>query len=185
MQNKNMLVVLFALFGMVFFDVSYAENADVFLEEEVVENIDEQANVENVAAAAIENYDVEGSLFQQITTLEQEKILMQYILDNCVEKDTCLLSPIDIIHSFEPKYSIKQIELQSYIDGLVQENYISVVNTDKNGELIYCITILPKGKSFVREQKNIKKNWTASLIKTVILAVVSFVIGIILKAIFS
>jgi type IV pilus biogenesis protein PilP len=77
MQNKNMLVVLFALFGMVSFDASYAENADVFLEEEVVENIDEQANIESVAAAAIENYDVEGSLFQQITTLEQEKILMQ------------------------------------------------------------------------------------------------------------
>ena len=116
--------------------------------------------------------------------LKKEKMLMQYILDKCADKDTCLLLPVDMIHSFEPKFKIKQIELQSLLDGLVQENYINVVNSDKNGELVYCITILAKGKSFVREQKNIKKSWTNAIIRTVILAIISFIIGIILKAIF-
>lgn len=116
---------------------------------------------------------------------KKEKILMQYILDKCQNKDTCLLLPVDIIHSFEPKFKVKQIELQALLDGLVQENYISVVNSDKNGELVYCISLLSKGKSFIREQKNIKKGWTNAIIRTVILAIISFVIGIILKAIFS
>lgn len=116
---------------------------------------------------------------------KKEKLLMQYILDCCSDKDTCLLLPLDIIHSFEPKYNIKQIELQSLLDGLVQENYISVVNSDKNGELVYCVTILAKGKAFTREQQNIKKNWTISITRTIILAVISFIIGVILKAIFS
>lgn len=110
---------------------------------------------------------------------------MKYILNISGEKDSCLLSPLDISHSLEPKYSIREVEVQSILDGLVQENYITVVNSDKNGKLIYCISIQAKGKSFIREQANAKKNLTLTIVKTVALAVLSFVVGIILKAIFS
>ena len=71
------------------------------------------------------------------------------------------------------------------MDGLSQENYISVVNSDKNGKLVYCISVLVKGKAFIREQENAKKNLTIMIVRTVALAVLSFVVGIILKAIFS
>lgn len=114
----------------------------------------------------------------------KEKLLMQYILKSSASKDTCLLSPLDIEHAFEPKFTVKHVEIQSLLEGLVQENYINLVNSDKNGELIYCITILPKGKSFVREQKNLKKSWTSAILRTVLLAILSFIIGLILKAIF-
>ena len=115
---------------------------------------------------------------------KKEKMIMQYILNESGNRDTCLLLPIDIEHALAPKYTINQIEAQAILDGLVQENYISLVNSDKNGELIYCISILPKGKSFHREEKNIKKSWTSAVIRTVLLAILSFVIGLILKAIF-
>ena len=114
----------------------------------------------------------------------KEKMIMQYILKESGNKDTCLLLPIDIEHAVAPKYSINQIEAQALLDGLVQENYINLVNSDKNGELIYCISILPKGKSFYREQKNAKKSWGGAVIRTILLAILSFVVGIILKAIF-
>ena len=110
---------------------------------------------------------------------------MQYILKESGNKDTCLLLPIDIEHALAPRYAINQIESQALLDGLVQENYINLVNSDKNGELIYCISILPKGKSFHREQHNIKKSWVSAVLKTVLLAILSFVVGLILKAIFT
>lgn len=116
---------------------------------------------------------------------KKEKILMYYILNECGGKSTCLLSPLDLQHSLEPKYSANNIEIQSLLEGLAQENYISLVNSDKNGELIYCITILDKGKAFNREQKNIKKSWSSAIFRTIILAVISFVIGLLLKAIFT
>ena len=116
---------------------------------------------------------------------KKEKLIMQYILKMSVNKDTCLLSPIDIEHAVEPKYTINQIEAQALLEGLVQENYITLVNSDKNGELIYCISILPKGKSFYREQKNIKKSWVGAVVKTVLLAILSFFVGVILKLIFK
>lgn len=115
----------------------------------------------------------------------KEKLIMQYILKESGNKDTCLLLPIDIEHAVAPRYTINQIESQALLDGLVQENYINLVNSDKNGELIYCISILPKGKSFHREQHNIKKSVVRTILKTVLLAILSFVVTLILKAIFS
>ena len=115
---------------------------------------------------------------------KKEKILMKYLLQVCENKDTCLLTPLDLCHCFEPKYNVNNIELEAILDGLIQENYISVVNSDKKGELVYCITITSKGKSFTREQKNIKINWSVAITRTIILAIISFIVGIILKAIF-
>jgi DNA-binding MarR family transcriptional regulator len=114
----------------------------------------------------------------------KEKKIMQYILKESGNRDTCLLLPLDIQHALAPKFSVNSIELQALLDGLVQENYINLVNSDKNGELIYCVNILPKGKSFHREQKNIKKSWVGAVVRTVLLAILSFVVGILLKAIF-
>lgn len=109
---------------------------------------------------------------------------MKYLLKVCDDKDTCLLTPLELCHVFDPKYTVNQIELNSILEGLVQENYISVINSDKKGELVYCISILSKGKSFLREQKNIKINWSVAITRTIILAIISFIVGIILKAIF-
>lgn len=114
----------------------------------------------------------------------KEKLIMHYILKESGNRDTCLLSPIDVEHAVAPKYSINHVEIQALLEGLVQENYINLVNSDKNGELIYCISILPKGKSFHREQKNIKKGWVGAAVRTVLLAILSFIVGLILKAIF-
>lgn len=116
---------------------------------------------------------------------KKEKMIMQYILSTSNGKTTCLLSPLDVEHCLEPKYSVNEIEVQALLEGLSQENYISLVNSDKNGELIYCITILDKGKSFHREEKNIKKTWSQAIVKTVLLAVLSFIVGVILKALFT
>lgn len=112
-------------------------------------------------------------------------MVLQYILKESGNRDTCLLLPLDFEHALAPKYAINQIELQGILDGLVQDNYINLVNSDKNGELIYCISILPKGKSFYREQKHAKQTWVGAVVRTVLLAILSFVVGIILKAIFS
>lgn len=115
---------------------------------------------------------------------KKEKELMKYILKVSAGKDTCLLAPLDIIHGLQPKYDLSQIELQGLLEGLAQENYIGLVNSDKNGELIYCVNICPKGKAFVREEHNVKKSWTSAIIRTVLLAILSFIVGLILKAIF-
>ncbi|MBO5833730.1 MAG: hypothetical protein J6R22_02130 [Alphaproteobacteria bacterium] len=70
MQNK-----IFGLVLGVFFCTS------LWAEEVVTVELDSENDIsvemEELSADAVENYQVEGSLFQQITDLEQEKILMQ------------------------------------------------------------------------------------------------------------
>ncbi len=63
MQSKKYL--LFVILGLFCFSSVHAE--DVVAQEDL----------ENLSADAVEEYDETGSMFQQITTLEQEKVLMQ------------------------------------------------------------------------------------------------------------
>lgn len=49
----------------------------VFMPVSSFASTEEIVDIEEVSADAVENYQVEGSLFQQITDLEQEKVLMQ------------------------------------------------------------------------------------------------------------
>ena len=75
MQNKKNLLFGLALVGCwAVATPSVAEDTFVESDDVIIEEIDEQASMDNVAADAISNYSADGSLFQQITNLEQEKI---------------------------------------------------------------------------------------------------------------
>ena len=116
---------------------------------------------------------------------KKEQLVMQYIYEVSVQKkNSCILSPLDIAHAVQPKYDLKEIEINEIINGLVLDNYISVVYSDKNGKTVYCINLKQKGEAFERELKNKKKTWGMLITRTVILAIISFVIGLILKTIF-
>ena len=60
----------FVLFGLILCAMSF----NSFAQDELVVEVED---MEQTSADAIANYDPQGSLFQQITDLEQEKILMQ------------------------------------------------------------------------------------------------------------
>ncbi len=66
MQNKKMFLLGVFLCGAV---------SNAFAAVDVVEDVD--IDMEEISADAVAGYDVDGSLFQQITDLEQEKVLMQ------------------------------------------------------------------------------------------------------------
>ncbi len=74
MRNSKLFKLSAILFGVVFAVPSVYANVE---EEVVYDYVEEDIDMEQVSADAVENYQVEGSLFQQITDLEQEKILMQ------------------------------------------------------------------------------------------------------------
>ena len=96
MLNKIKKIMFVALvFGFTALGVSYAEN-------EVVVDVD----MESVSANAVANYDVDGSVFKQITDLEQEKILMQ------LEKERAQLD-LDL-----DRLAAEKIKLHMEIDAL-------------------------------------------------------------------
>ena len=114
MQNKIKMLLFVLLIGVASVaqakdDTEFDNVADVieFVNEDIedVEESDEDAN-EEISANAIEDYQVEGSLFQQITDLEQEKVLMQ------LEKERAQLN-LDL-----DRLAAEKIKLHMEIDTL-------------------------------------------------------------------
>jgi len=87
MQNKINICGVFLVLGMLIpMVMTDARAAAVVTDDvEVIEDVEIESNndaatdaeLDQASADAVAAYDVEGSLFEQITTLEQEKVLMQ------------------------------------------------------------------------------------------------------------
>ena len=114
-----------------------------------------------------------------------EKKAMDYIFEKCIDKQSTLISPKEIIDSLAPKITIAEEDVDKIINNLMLDNYIDVVNSDKNGELIYCVSLETKGEGYLREKQQRKKTTYLILGRTVVLAIISFVVTLILKAIFK
>lgn len=114
----------------------------------------------------------------------KEKKVMSYIYTKCEGKTSQLISPEEISNYLVPKYDVGKVEMDEIINNLVLENYITMIMSEKKGQPIYCISLTQKGEGFEREQINAKKNIRNLIVRTILLAILSFVVGLILKAIF-
>jgi len=114
-----------------------------------------------------------------------EKAVMLLLYDRCANKESVLISPNQIIISLLPKYQLSIKELDKIINNLILDGYIDVINSDNKGNPIYCVSLKMKGIAFKRELVNQTKNNRYLLVRTIILAVVSVIVTLILRAIFS
>ena len=110
---------------------------------------------------------------------------MNFIYSKCQNSETVLISPTDIATACLDKFDLTAIEIDQILNGLMLDNYIDVVNSDKKGKLVYCITLKQKGASYKRDLDQKKKTTIMLITRTVLLAILSFTVGVILKAIFS
>ncbi len=99
-------------------------------------------------------------------------------------KSAILISPTDLIKNLKVK-NLTEEKLDKTLGDLALDGYFDLVYSDRRGERIYCITLLDKGKAFGRSTKVMKRNLVFRIILSAILAVFSFVIGLVLKAIFT
>lgn len=114
-----------------------------------------------------------------------EKDVMFLLHDKCANKESVLISPNQIIISLLPKHQLSVKELDKVINNLILDGYIDVINSDNKGNTIYCVSLKMKGIAFKRDLVNQKKNNRYLLIRTIILAVISVTVTLILRAIFS
>ncbi len=75
-------------------------------------------------------------------------------------------------------------KLDRIVNDLYTDGFFDLVYTERQGEKVYCITLTEKGKGYPREAKMVKRTLMFKLIVTVGFAIFSFILGLILKAIF-
>lgn len=112
-----------------------------------------------------------------------ENKIMSVIYKECVKRDSLLVTPSDLI-SMSGDRSITLKTVDKIISDLNFDGYFDLVYSDRHGETVYCIALTEKGKGFERNRKVFKRNLIFRIGLTVALAFLSFIIGLILKAIF-
>ncbi len=112
-----------------------------------------------------------------------ERKVLSTICSQLKEKEAILISPVDLLKIIgEENLSISRLE--KIVKDLGTDGYFDLIYSDRRGETVYCISFLEKGKGYLRSEKQRKRNLFARLFLTIGFAVISFLVGLILKKIF-
>ncbi|MBE7081407.1 MAG: hypothetical protein E7372_02465 [Clostridiales bacterium] len=112
----------------------------------------------------------------------ENKVLIS-LLSVCKEKGAVLISPIDLLKIIGTEH-LTLSKLEKTLNDLSTDGYFDLVYSDRRGEKVFCITLLEKGKGYVRSESLERRNLIKRFVLTIGFAILSFIVGIILKKIF-
>ena len=115
----------------------------------------------------------------------KEKLVLKYLCKVCVGKKTYLISPHDIAKEVSNKLILSISEIDEIMAGLSLQNYIDFVVSDSKNGYYYCVKLKKKGQTYLSDSKKQKKELMRLVLRSMFLATVSFVFGLILKEIFK
>ena len=116
---------------------------------------------------------------------KKEKLILKYLCKVCTGKKTYLISPSDIAKQVCKKYVLSVSEIDEIMASLALQNYLEYVISDSKNGYFYCIKLKKKGQTYLHDAKKQKKALYMLIVRSIFLATVSFVFGLILKAIFK
>lgn len=116
---------------------------------------------------------------------KKEKALLNVVYKTAVNKNgQCLLSPLDILQKIPYKLEFTEQDLEKVLDNLALDNYFSVDKAKHHGEVFYVITLKERGLSYIRDKKKARRKLYIRLITTILIAILSYVVKLILPYIF-
>lgn len=116
---------------------------------------------------------------------KREKLVMVYLCGRCQKNKTYLISPQDIAQELSKKFVLSIAEIDDIMVALANENLIDFVVSDGKNGYFYCVNLKKAGQSYLADIKKGKKALGMMVVRSCFLATVSFVFGIILRAIFK
>lgn len=108
---------------------------------------------------------------------------MQIIYDKAVNKRAVILTEDEIMSCVPPKSKITLCDMRNIIKQLAMDNYFEVIHSDKKGQPVLVITLTRNGEAFERELTQQKRNIRQKLAITVICAIITAVVGIVIRSI--
>ena len=116
---------------------------------------------------------------------KQENEVMRAVYDMCDGKDSCLVSPLEIMSLLPAKRKYTPQKVEQILRSLELDDYFDLIASDRKGEKMYVITLHPNGIAYKRTAVQMRRNITFKVALSVAGAVITFVVGILLKVIFS
>lgn len=99
-------------------------------------------------------------------------------------KKNSLITPREVISFASDKFIMTTEDLDGIMRNLEYDNYIDLTRTDKKGEQVFIVGLKTKGEAFYRELTNNKRTWYFLITRTIMLAILSFIITFLLGLIF-
>lgn len=116
---------------------------------------------------------------------KKEKMVMTYLCGRCQKSKTYLVSPQEITQALSKKYVLSVEEIDEIMVTLANENFIDFVVSDGKNGYFYCVNLKKSGQTYLLDVKKGRKTFGLLVLRSMFLATVSFVFGVILRAIFK
>ena len=114
-----------------------------------------------------------------------EKLVLKFLCKVCSGKKTYLISPHDIAKNTCKKAVLSANEIDEIMTSLALQNYIDFVVSDSKNGYFYCVKLKKKGQTYIDDTKRQHRALMLLIVRSIFLASVSFVFGLILKTIFK
>ena len=115
----------------------------------------------------------------------KEKLVMTFLCEKCQKNKTYLIAPQEITIALSKKFVLSIEEIDEIMVSLANENFIDFVVSDSKSGYFYCVNLKKAGQTFLADARRRKRNLGILVVRSCFLATVSFVFGIILRAIFK
>ena len=116
---------------------------------------------------------------------KKEKMVMHFLSGVCTSKRSYLISADQIAEFVSKKYILSVSEIDDIMISLNKDAYLDFVISDSKSGYYYCITMKNKGLTFKKDEKKKKTEIALLLLRTLGITILSFVLGVILRAIFN
>ncbi len=116
---------------------------------------------------------------------KSEELVLKVIKDNAFSNDSTLISKESIVAFIGDEKAVNISNIESLLKTLYASDYIDMLLTSKHGEEIYLITLLKKGKNYDLEKKGEISKIKNKILLAIVGALVSFIVGRILIALFT
>ncbi len=116
---------------------------------------------------------------------KKEKMVMSHLCNKCQRNKTYLISPQEIAQVLAKRYIVSVEEIDEIMVSLSNDNLIEFVVSDGKNGYFYCVTLKKSGQTFVADTKKKRKTFGLLVLRSCFLATVSFIFGVILRAIFK
>ncbi len=116
---------------------------------------------------------------------KKEKLVLLFLTQVCHDKKTYLIPTQDIAQFVSKKYVISLAELDDIMISLCKDNYLDFVVSDSKKGYYYCINLKNKGLTFKKDLIKQRRELVWLITRTLLLTVLSFVLGLLLKVIFK
>lgn len=110
---------------------------------------------------------------------------MSYLCNRCQQRRTYLVSPQEIAQALSKKVVMSVEEIDDIMVSLSNENFLDFIISESKSGYCYCVTLKKCGQTYNYDTKKSRRTFGLLVLRSIFLATVSFVFGIILKAIFK